>query len=337
MPLVPVESPDEASGRASRRTRMISTESPAENSKQRKTADRGTADKKRKLEASNEIPSKKKKSTTKEKAASKSKEKSNTKKDTKKKTSNKKKNNAKEEVNEEVEEIATEEMTVKETVKTLPPTKTVKRRPLLPHLLIKVEELDLDRSYVVDVDEETTEEVGPRNPRWKHNGSSPLTDWKKLPADWSSLEPDLKDDDIDSHIDRCLERIADNIMPGLFEERMHELESKRKIARAGESPLLSWDVIQRVNQLKELRDWIWESDVNNQLANIYAVLVEYRAGRLQCGGTSKGLVTYWSHGVKLCEPRPFNWHEYNAFSKKYLGPHGFWVEGYDQVAGLSRV
>ncbi|KAJ5936218.1 hypothetical protein N7454_005516 [Penicillium verhagenii] len=337
MPFVELESPDEASGRASRRSRIISTKSPGESSKQRKTADRGRAGKKRKLEASTEVPSKKKKSTTKEKAASKSKEPSKTNKDTKKKTSNKKKN-AKEEVDEEVEEIATEEVTLEKTVETLPPTKTVKRRPLFPHPIIKVEELDLDRSYVGDVDEETTKEAGrPENPRWKHNGSSPLTDWKKLPAGWSSLEPDLKDDDIDSHIERCQERIADNIMPGLFEERMHELESKRKIARTGESPLLSWDVVQRVNHLKELREWIWESDENNQLANLYAVLVEYRAGRLQCGGTSKGLVTYWSHGVKLCEPRPFSWHEHDAISEKYLGPHGFWVEGYDQVAGLSRV
>ncbi|KAJ5983909.1 hypothetical protein N7481_006008, partial [Penicillium waksmanii] len=39
-----------------------------------------------------------------------------------------------------------------------------------------------------------------------------------------------------------------------------------------------------------------------------------------------GLVTCWSKGVKLSEPRPFDWDEFEAINRKHDGHEAFWVE-----------
>lgn len=65
-------------------------------------------------------------------------------------------------------------------------------------------------------------------------------------------------------------------------------------------------------------------DPNDQLQNVKAILAEYREKRLQW---TKRLVTYWSKGKKLCEPRRFDWDEFEAINAKHDGHQSFWVEG----------
>jgi hypothetical protein len=64
------------------------------------------------------------------------------------------------------------------------------------------------------------------------------------------------------------------------------------------------------------------------LKNIKAITKEYKSGRLDL----TGLVTYWSKGKQLSQPRPFNWDELEAIQKRHGDSQGFWVEG---VSSLS--
>lgn len=66
--------------------------------------------------------------------------------------------------------------------------------------ILKVEDLDLDKSYVEEHMEQVAEltktkkenERPERRPRWKHEGRKPLTDISKLAKmGWDSSEPDL--------------------------------------------------------------------------------------------------------------------------------------------------
>lgn len=66
-----------------------------------------------------------------------------------------------------------------------------------------------------------------------------------------------------------------------------------------------------------------KGDERDQLSNIEALLEAYRSRKLQW----TGLVTYWSKGEQLCQPRPFNWDEFEAINRKHHGHKNFWVEG----------
>lgn len=77
------------------------------------------------------------------------------------------------------------------------------------------------------------------------------------------------------------------------------------------------DLLEKIKKHNEEKD-----DYINQLANIEALIEAYESGEL----TLTGLATYWSDGQQLCQPRPFDWDECEAFQRKH-GPHqGFWVE-----------
>lgn len=67
-----------------------------------------------------------------------------------------------------------------------------------------------------------------RQPRWTHGGDKPLVDWDKLPKGWNPNEPDLAPTDFDAQIERCRERIADNIMPHIFQEKLRVLTNAKK-------------------------------------------------------------------------------------------------------------
>lgn len=87
---------------------------------------------------------------------------------------------------------------------------------------------------------------------------------------------------------------------------------------------LSWNVALRLNTLEGIREHLREGgDQYDQLANVEALIEAYRSGRLDW----TGLVTYWSKGVQLCQPRPFDWDEFEAINKKHNGSSAFWVEG----------
>lgn len=40
-----------------------------------------------------------------------------------------------------------------------------------------------------------------------------------------------------------------------------------------------------------------------------------------------GLVTYWAKGKQLCQPRPFDWDEFEAINTANEDHKSFWVEG----------
>jgi hypothetical protein len=87
----------------------------------------------------------------------------------------------------------------------------------------------------------------------------------------------------------------------------------------------SWDVIQRLDMLKTIQKHFEDKeDKYDQLPNVKAIIHAYRSKKLDW---IPGLVTYWSHGTQLCEPRPHDWVECNALNDKYDGTKSFWVEG----------
>lgn len=90
-------------------------------------------------------------------------------------------------------------------------------------------------------------------------------------------------------------------------------------------------VIKRLAILMEIQEDLETKDdktetKTNQLSNVKALVKAYRSHELEW---HEGLITYWSHGKKLCEPRPFDWDEFEAVNDKYEGHKGFWVEGSD--------
>ncbi|KAJ6014814.1 hypothetical protein N7540_009405 [Penicillium herquei] len=87
---------------------------------------------------------------------------------------------------------------------------------------------------------------------------------------------------------------------------------------------LSWDVIQRLENLKGLRGELYEKgDIFEELPNVNAILKAYECGDLQMDGQ----ITYWSHGQKVFEQKRFDWDEFRAVNREHNGYKGFWVEG----------
>ena len=69
-----------------------------------------------------------------------------------------------------------------------------------------------------------------------------------------------------------------------------------------ENPGLDWKVIQRIETLKEIDKWLEEDGDKSKLrGNVKAVTDAYKAKKLEW---TPGLVTYWSKGVQVSQPRP---------------------------------
>ncbi|KAJ5180882.1 hypothetical protein N7492_004092 [Penicillium capsulatum] len=138
--------------------------------------------------------------------------------------------------------------------------------------------------------------------------------------------------DIDGQIQRCHERIEDNILPYIFKRRLAEWEEEqaaREAEMAKEDPGLSWGIVKRLQSLAVMREHFKKNgDKYGQLPDIGAVEKAYRAGHLQ---PHPGLVVYFSHETQLCEPRPLDWGEFEAIKKKYKGDRSFWMEGLNDV------
>lgn len=94
---------------------------------------------------------------------------------------------------------------------------------------------------------------------------------------------------------------------------------------AREKPGLSWKVVKRLKNLALVREHLEQAgDEYEQLANVAAVEKAYRSGALVL---QPGLVVYFSRGEQLCQPRPFDWDEFEAINKKHRGDKSFWTEG----------
>jgi hypothetical protein len=85
------------------------------------------------------------------------------------------------------------------------------------------------------------------------------------------------------------------------------------------------DVIRRLDYLLEMGDQLVKTpDPCGVIPNITAIIIAYRTRQLEW---NEGLVTYWSKGKQLCEPRPFHYGEFLDVNKQHDGHNDFWVEG----------
>lgn len=88
---------------------------------------------------------------------------------------------------------------------------------------------------------------------------------------------------------------------------------------------LGLKVVQRLRELEAMKTDLEENDDDpNQLPNIIALLKAYRSGELDW---QPGLVTYWSKGLQICEPRGFDWDELEVIGEAHREEGGFWTEG----------
>ncbi|CAG8891310.1 unnamed protein product [Penicillium egyptiacum] len=154
-----------------------------------------------------------------------------------------------------------------------------------------------------------------------------ITERENAPQGWNPEEPDLMPDDCEAQIERCLERIAENIMPHVYQHKMKEFMAKQmeRDALMATEPGLSWPVVQRLDDLKFTLNWlVAANDEHKMVDTVKAIIAQYRSGEFDW---HPGFVTYWHAGVQLCLPRPFNWGEYRYIHDKCQGHEGFWVEG----------
>lgn len=107
-------------------------------------------------------------------------------------------------------------------------------------------------------------------------------------------------------------------------------------------------VAERLQELEELRRWLKgnrvddegqmvlnengeaiPNDIYDQLINVNNIIEHYETGTLIW--SDEGLVTYWFHGERVSEPRPFDLNEavkiYRSFIDQNMKRHSFWVEG----------
>ncbi|KAJ5703355.1 hypothetical protein N7493_011744 [Penicillium malachiteum] len=219
---------------------------------------------------------------------------------------------------------------------------------------VDVNSLNLTETIIYDISED--EEEGPppkkakKNPKWEHKGPTPLIDLEQLPDGWTANEPDLDTFDIDGQIDRCHERLEANIMPMVFEQRLKEyqLVKNKQVYNQNLYPDLTPAVIERILNLRTIFNEMDQTPSHNgfqsnghkvesddmiaarerkarQQENIKAVLQAYMSGQLQW---MEGYVTYWSKGQQLCQPRLFDWDEFEAIYDRVDGNSSFWTEGY---------
>ncbi|KAJ5116222.1 hypothetical protein N7456_000570 [Penicillium angulare] len=196
-----------------------------------------------------------------------------------------------------------------------------------PRKILRVQDLDLWRAYEPEPEVEQIIER-PEKPKIYYDiGPKALEDPSKLPEDWTSEELDLDPDDLDAQIHRCEERIQANIMPKVFRKRLENFKAERIDREETRKKYsgVSWDVIHRLESLSRIiAKLVEDGDKYEEMANVKALMVAYASQKLVW---NNGLVTYWSRGVQLSQPRPFDWDEFEAINKKYNGDKGFWVEG----------
>ncbi|KAJ5702859.1 hypothetical protein N7488_010407 [Penicillium malachiteum] len=203
---------------------------------------------------------------------------------------------------------------------------------------INVKDLDLDVSYVGKVPEAELPlpKERPERTRWINKGEI-INNSNDVPQGWTSVESDLDPEDCDAQIARCKERIADKIMPVIFEARLKEFEELKSSQeeRKQQYPGLEWDVVKRLESLVFLEEWFdkeKDSDEYEQLVNVKALIKAYKSKTLEF---TPGLVTYWWGGVQHSQPRPHKWDEYFALWRESGAGKSFWVEGlFDDIGVL---
>lgn len=168
----------------------------------------------------------------------------------------------------------------------------------------------------------------PRQERWKNPNKEPITEWANAPKGWTPSEPDLHRHDLDAQIERCYERIEDNILPDLFRKRLDWYlgwkANQQKILDAAPNGA-DFELAQRLHHLSGIQNMLQtEGDPDGQLPNVRALAAAYRTGGLKI---ERGVVTYWSKGVRLNEPTKFSRELHEKMLRENDSTHSFWVEG----------
>ncbi|CAG8165784.1 unnamed protein product [Penicillium salamii] len=207
-----------------------------------------------------------------------------------------------------------------------------KKLPALP----KPKPLNVE-AFLADLDTDYTKKLAEERAKLKPTGKKqiwgpvdePIVEREKAPNGWNDNEPDLDPDDFPAQIARCKERIRENVLPRVYE---HKLEDLLKIQKAQlnllkKTPGVSLDVARRLQSLEGQLEWLEsEGDEFHLVSNLKAIEEAYKSGSLEW---THGLVTYWNQGVQLCQPRPFEWREFECLHDKYDGTKtGFQVEGF---------
>ncbi|KAJ5788142.1 hypothetical protein N7457_003132 [Penicillium paradoxum] len=159
-----------------------------------------------------------------------------------------------------------------------------------------------------------------------------ITDRGKAPIGWNPEEPDLMDDDLPAQIVRCRERIKEKIMPQIYEYKLKgflaQQEERTKAISAAKG--LSWPVLQRLDELQSILRWLESDEIKDKYklaSNVKNIISAYRSGALDW---CHGFVTYWNNGAQICQPRPFQWKEFQYLHDKHQGNEtGFWIEGFN--------
>ncbi|KAJ5715606.1 uncharacterized protein N7483_012787 [Penicillium malachiteum] len=191
---------------------------------------------------------------------------------------------------------------------------------------LKYEDLDLEVSYVGKV--ALPEVKRGKKQVWHKSGEKPIIHRGRVPPGWNDHEPDLDLEDYDAQIKRCDERIQEGIMPAVFEWKKEEFQLA-KAKRDEEFEGLqgySLNVARRIKSLEQIVEGLEKpnGDYFEQICNAKAILLAYRYWTLDW---NPGLVTYWSKGERISEPRPFVMKEFNVINLKHEGSKSFWVEG----------
>lgn len=133
-------------------------------------------------------------------------------------------------------------------------------------------------------------------------------------------------------IQRCKDRIEDGIMPEWWEKKLETYLSLKKqndeaIKYSGG---LDLQTSQRIQTLESMRRAILNDGVTDgKFQTIEAILSAYFKKQMKW---TDGMVTYWVNGEKICNgPKPFDWGDFDSYSKSREGESSFWVEG---VSGL---
>ncbi|KAJ5287739.1 hypothetical protein N7478_003425 [Penicillium angulare] len=131
--------------------------------------------------------------------------------------------------------------------------------------------------------------------------------------------------DLAAQIERCEERIQEGIVPWLFEDQLRSLRARMTVLEKvmARFPGVSPHVAERLEILEAQGKYLIERDDDLELvSNVRNIISAYKSCQLDW---YPGLVTYWSHGKRLCEPRPFDFQEFAEVNRKHKGWSGFWV------------
>lgn len=137
----------------------------------------------------------------------------------------------------------------------------------------------------------------------------------------------MKTSDFEAVIQRCKDRIADNIMPQWWKDKLDTYEDyKKEFAKllVSEGNGLSIEVVLRLKRLEWVKKTLLkDGDPRESIPNIDAIMELYRDGTFEW---HHGTATYWSKGNHLAGPKKFDLNECIELTKFHGGHEGFWVE-----------